>query len=64
MKKFPKTIYVRDLNEYDDDDDELDLVVHESQKDALDASIDDEVVAVYQLVKVGRVREQKKIVFE
>ena len=61
-KKFPNKIYVLDLNDVDED--ESDLIIKETEEDIFDCCIDDDKVAVYQLVKKGKVKESKKIVFE
>lgn len=64
MKKFPGTIYVtRAIQEEDTDSEYVDYFVDVS-KSSLAEEEEDTEVAVYQLVKVGKVKKSSRIVFE
>lgn len=60
--KFPKFVYVAQIEEDDDDDSEFFI---DTDKDAVsDREEDGTEVAVYELVKIGAVKRLSKIVFE
>ena len=60
MTKFPKKIYV-----YNEDSDENPIFALETDIDTAMYSVsEDEEIAIYELVKSGKVKETRRIAFE
>jgi hypothetical protein len=70
MLKFPKTLYVTVQEEWAEDASDIEDLSHEdallysTQSNAVEDTGEGDLVAVYQLVKHGVVKTQRKVVFE